>query len=58
MTSADEPISASLDAPTVPLMGTDSQQLKDESRHGDRLALYTAFVCYVSQLVIQTPTPD
>ncbi|KAN0124367.1 hypothetical protein V8E52_002016 [Russula decolorans] len=42
MASTDEPHSASLDAPTDPLMGSDNQQLKDESRSGDRLALYTA----------------
>jgi hypothetical protein len=44
MASTDEPQSASLDAPTDPLMGSDSQLLKDESRPGDRLALYTAVV--------------
>jgi hypothetical protein len=46
MASADEPLSASLDEPTVPLMGTnDSQHLSDESRPGDRLTFYTALVC-------------
>lgn len=46
MASADEPLSASLDPPTVPLMGSDnSQHLTDESRPGDRLTFYTALVC-------------
>lgn len=44
MASADEPLSASLDAPTVPLMGNNVQHLKDEARPGDRLALYTGLV--------------
>ncbi|KAF8479208.1 hypothetical protein DFH94DRAFT_748426 [Russula ochroleuca] len=42
MASADEPLSASLDAPTDPLMGNNSQHLSDESRPGDRLTFYTA----------------
>jgi hypothetical protein len=57
MASTDESQLASLDAPTDPLMGSDSQQLKDESRPGDHLALYTAVVRFY-QLPIQTRTPD
>lgn len=59
MASTDEPNSASLDTLTDPLMGTDDQhqQLKDESRPGDRLALYTALV-RPFQLLIQIRTPD
>jgi hypothetical protein len=41
MASTDEQLSASL---TDPLMGNNVQHLKDESRPGDRLALYTALV--------------
>ena len=40
MTSTDEPHYA----PTDPLLGSDNQQLRDESRPGDSLALYTAVV--------------
>jgi hypothetical protein len=57
MASTDEPHLASLDPPTDPLMGSDNQQLRDESRPGDSLALYTAVVRF-SQLLIQTRTPD
>ena len=55
MATTDEPHSASLDAPTDPLMA--SQHLKDEYRSGDRPALYTALV-RLSQLLIYTRTPD
>jgi hypothetical protein len=56
MASTDEPHLASLDAPTDPLMGSDDQQLRDESRPGDRPALYSGVVRF-SQLPIQTRTP-
>jgi hypothetical protein len=46
----------SLDAPTDPLLGSDVQQLRDESRPGDRLALYIALVCF-SQLLVPTSDP-
>jgi hypothetical protein len=52
----DESHSASLDAPTDPLMGSDVQQLRDESRPGDRFALYTALVRF-SQLPISNSDP-
>lgn len=42
--TTDEPHEASLDAPTDPLMANSNQQLKRESRPGDRLALYTTLV--------------
>jgi hypothetical protein len=57
MASADEPLSASLDAPTDPLMGNNSQHLSDESRPGDRLTFYTALVC-VPVPPCQSLTPD
>ncbi len=53
MATTEEPNSPTLDAPTDPLMGRDEQQLRDESRPGDRLALYTALV-----RLSQTPYPD
>jgi len=58
MASTDEPHSASLDAPTDPLMGSDNQQLKDESRSGDRLAFYTAVVRFPQLLIQIRTTPD
>lgn len=41
----------SLDTPTDPLMGSDVQQPRDETRPGDRPALYVALVRF-SQLLI------
>ena len=37
-------------------MGSDNQQIKDEYRRGDRLALFTALV-RIFQPSIQIPTP-
>lgn len=57
MASADEPLSASLDAQTDPLMGT-NDHIKPESRPGDRPALYTALVTSSRLSHIQSLTPS
>ena len=42
--SEDEPLSASSHLPTDPLMGSNDQHIKDNSRPGDDVAFYTALV--------------
>jgi len=46
----DEPLSASSHLPTDPLMGSNDQHIKDDSRPGDGVTFYTTLVRIYSLL--------